>query len=429
MKIRPIVLLLLLAAAPAGAQQASVTHVTHLLARATYGVRPADVAVVQRSGIAPWLEEQLHPERIADDVVTTRLRQFTTLDLSIPELAERFPTGKQARDTSMAANPRRILIELVAAKLLRASQSNRQLEEVMTDFWFNHFNVFWAKGPLRYMVADYEQRAIRPYVFGSFYDMLKATAQHPAMLVYLDNATSNARRGINENYARELLELHTLGVDGGYTQKDVQEVARAFTGWTVQRRDGVRFVFAPRLHDDGAKVVLGHALPAGRGRADGEAVLRILARHPATAHHIARQLIERFVTDEPPADYINEIADVFLKTDGDLRAVTRALFTSPRFYNAPYINTKVKTPFELVASALRVTDSDLRAPGTLLQTLRSLGELPYTEQAPTGFPASSADWVNSGAMLARINFGIAFAQRSGDRQLSMTLGAPAFQMK
>ena len=465
-----IAVFLLGAAAGANGQDTKdVTAVTHLLSRATFGVRSADVAYVQKIGIDRWLDEQMQPDRIDDSAVEKKLARFDALHLSIPELAEKYtpakqkpavrhaldslralgvqPTQEQIRAIAGANgavnSPRRLLGELVSAKLLRAADSNRQLEEVMTDFWFNHFNVFFADGAVRYLVADYEKNAIRPYVFGKFYDMLHATATHPAMLVYLNNAMStvpdslnpmaarfasnkNVKRrpsGLNENYARELMELHTLGVDAGYTQHDVIEVARAFTGWTVlrprragdanamngmsQTQNGFRF--APFLHDRGEKVVLGQHLPAGRGMQDGEDVLRMLARSPATAHHIARQLIQHFVTDDPPADFVNELADVFLKTDGDLGAVTKALFTSRHFYDAKYVRTKVKTPFELVASALRVTDADFTASPALLQTLRSLGELPYMEQAPTGYPAASADWVNSGAMLSRMNFAIALA--------------------
>jgi uncharacterized protein (DUF1800 family) len=263
---------------------------------------------------------------------------------------------------------------------------------------------------------------------------------------------SNARRGINENYARELLELHTLGVDGGYTESDIQEIARAFTGWTVvPARRGARaqgpmgaaepgsFLFARRLHDDGEKTVLGRQLRAGGGIDDGEAVLRMLAAHPSTARFISTKLVQRFVSDDPPTDFVNELAAVFTKTNGDLRAVTRALFTSPRFYEARHIGAKVKTPFELVASALRMTGAEFRVTPQLVQTLRSLGQLPYTESAPTGFPAASDEWVNSGAMLNRINFGIALANNrmNGVRtnwdatrgDAAQVLGSPEFQRR
>jgi uncharacterized protein (DUF1800 family) len=227
-------------------------------------------------------------------------------------------------------------------------------------------------------------------------------------------APQNRQRGLNENYARELMELHTLGVDGGYTQKDVIEVARAFTGWQFTRPGPngggeMEFVFRPVLHDKQEKVVLGKTLAANRGMEDGEQVLDILAAHPATAKFIARKLVERFVSDEPSKEFVDEIAAVFTKTNGDLREVTRALFSSPRFYDAKVQRAKIKTPFELVASALRVTGAEVGLTRATTQTLRTLGHLPYNEPAPTGFPASSEDWVNSGAMLNRMNFGLALA--------------------
>ena len=239
-------------------------------------------------------------------------------------------------------------------------------------------------------------------------------------------------RGLNENYARELMELHTLGVDGGYTQQDVIEVARALTGWTfvpfggrgggAGRGAGAaanvepgEFVFNAVAHDRREKTVLGRRLPAGRGIEDGEEVIRMLAKHPSTAHFLATKLVERFVSDKPDPAFVEELAQVFLRTDGDLREVTRALFTSPRFYAAEVRGTKIKTPFELVVSALRATHSDVGASQRTMQTLRSMGHLPYSEPAPTGFPASSEDWVNSGAMLARMNFGLDLAEGRVDR--------------
>ena len=420
-------------AVAAGAQ---APREAHLLSRATYGARPGDLARVRALGIEKWIAEQLAPERLPDTALARRLAPYEALRMDARELAQTYaPQGKGEK------RPQQLLGELVGAKLTRAVWSERQLEEVMTDFWFNHFNVFFGDGPVRYFVADYERNAIRAHVFGSFYDMLRATAQHPAMLIYLDNAMSNARRGVNENYARELLELHTLGVDGGYTEQDVREIARAFTGWTVDRRQrpAAGFRFVRQLHDDGEKVVLGHRLRAGRGSEDGDDVLRMLAGHPATAHFIATKLVQRFVNDDPPAEFVDELARVFTQTHGDLRAVTRALFTSPRFYQPQHVQAKVKTPFELVASALRATDAEFRMTAQLAQTLRSLGQLPYTEIAPTGFPAASEAWVNSGAMLNRINFAVALAggRVNGVRSnwdpargdAAIVLGAPAFQRR
>jgi uncharacterized protein (DUF1800 family) len=323
---------------------------------------------------------------------------------------------------------------LVHAKLERAVVSERQLEEVMTDFWFNHFNVFYNKGQVRLALGDYEQNAIRRHVFGRFEDMLTATAQHPAMLVYLDNFMSTVapvsppagqrrpRGGLNENYARELLELHTLGVEGGYTQQDVIEVARAFTGWgivnstTQNARPGtpaearpfasVGFQFHPERHDTGEKVVLGQTLAGGRGMEDGLDVLRLLARHPATAQHVASKLVRHFVADDPPPELVSELAAVFRQTDGDLRAVTRALFRAKAFYDPAHYRTKTKRPFEFVASALRLTGARVEQSQALVQQLRAFGHLPYSEPAPTGYPTVAEEWLSAGAMMNRMRFAI-----------------------
>jgi uncharacterized protein (DUF1800 family) len=424
----------------------------HLLRRATFGVRPTDLAELRSLGAEVWLDRQLNPSRIDDGQLDDRLDRFPAAMKSISELVADYSPPRQPRDSASretmtpaqrrmraASSPARILADMTGAKLTRAAWSKRQLEEVMTDFWFNHFNVYFGKGLDRYLVGDYERTAIRPHVFGRFEDMLLATAKHPAMLFYLDNWTNFApdsmsgvrnlqarrqrrERGMNENYARELLELHTLGVDGGYTQDDVVAVARAFTGWTfvppanrqnarpMGRRPGAgepgTFSFRFELHDTEKKIVLGQELPAGRGMEDGTDVIRMVASHPSTARHIATKLIERFVSDSPDPAFVDELAAVFTKTDGDLREVTRALFVSPRFYDASNVGTKVKTPFELVASALRVTYADFALSPRLVTTLRELGQLPYDETSPTGYPSASEEWVNSGAMLSRMNFAL-----------------------
>lgn len=448
--------------------------VVRLLQRATWGARPEDIARARELGVDAWLEEQLHPERLDDPVQEEVARRFPAAVQSIDELLERFPPpDPQARPADRpnpdslsveerqrmrreraARSPARILGELAGARLLRAAWSERQLEEVMTAFWFDHFNVFFGKGADRWLVGDFERSAIRPYVFGTFEDMLVATARHPAMLFYLDNwrsasvdtarilravrgrpAEQRVREtllsrlpGINENYARELMELHTLGVDGGYTQADVIQVARAFTGWTftppggrdpgmaMARRLGVRaapppdgpyrFWFRPELHDRGPKVVLGTTLPGGRGEEDGLAVLRMLAHHPSTARHIARELATRFVSDEPPESLVDRLAQVFLDSDGDLREVTRTLFSSPELQDAP---PRMKSPFALVAGTLRLTRADVGNPGTLVEALRSLGEAPYLAEAPTGYPEAASSWTSGGGVLDRVEFATRFA--------------------
>jgi len=424
---------------------ADTLHARHLLSRATYGVTPDDLARILEIGREAWLEEQLHPERIDDRGLEARLAALPAATMDVEALFEAYPPPRrlrgelgvdpadpggippEVRREIRRRSPRRMAAELAGARLARAVHSERQLEAVMTEFWFDHFNVFFGDGPVRWLVADFEREAIRPHVFGRFEEMLLATARHPAMLLYLDNAMSLApdttdprvarrlarterRPGLNENYARELLELHTLGVDGGYTQADVIGVARAFTGWTVTRglRDGraPRFVFRPRLHDGGPKTVLGEPLRAS-GEDEGRDVLARLARHPSTARHVATELARAFVADDPPPDLVDRLARTFLETEGDLRVVTRALFTSGSFYDPAVIGSKLKTPFEFVASALRATGAGFdRAPG-LLRVLRELGHVPYLEPSPAGVPATAEGWTSGGALLARMELALA----------------------
>jgi uncharacterized protein (DUF1800 family) len=313
------------------------------------------------------------------------------------------------------------------AKLLRALTSDRQLEEVLVDFWFNHFNVFARKGPAALFLRDYEDRAIRPHVLGKFRDLLGATAKSPAMLIYLDNWQSNQRRGLNENYARELLELHTLGVDAGYTQDDIINVARAFTGWTVAREGAPGFRFAPRLHDDDPKRVLGVTFRAGGGKNDGERVLDLVARHPATARHIAFKLSQRFVSDVPPAVLVERATQTFTRSNGDLRAVVRLIITSPEFFAAGVRKQKIKTPFEFVVSALRASAAEVRNASAVLRALADMGMPLYLCQPPTGYDDTADAWVSSGALVNRINFAVALSkgQVAGVR-LTQPEGALAF---
>ena len=335
--------------------------------------------------------------------------------------------------------------ELMQAKLLRATMSERQLEEVLVDFWFNHFNVFIGKGQVRQYLTEYERDAIRPYVLGKFRDMLGATAHSPAMLFYLDNfqsrtATSGPvppdnvqqrladpsltprqrqqimdramqqplpRRpqgGLNENYARELMELHTLGVDGGYTQQDVIDVARILTGWTIDRpQQGGGFVYRPQMHDNGKKLVMGKTFNAD-GQQEGEHLLDMLAMHPKTAHHLAYKLAQRFVADEPPAALVDRAAKRYLETKGDLREVTRTIITSPEFFDAKYFAGKVKTPLEFVISAARATNANIVSAQPMVQALNQLGMPLYGAQPPTGYSMTADAWVNTGALVNRMNF-------------------------
>ena len=331
--------------------------------------------------------------------------------------------------------PQQVLpYDLNEAKLYRAIYSNRQLEEQMADFWFNHFNVYMDKGADRILLSSYERDAIRPHVFGKFRDLLGATAESPAMLFYLDNWQSvsperaqeglrggrfarqlakqkgKQARGLNENYARELMELHTLGVDGGYTQKDIIEVARCFTGWTIsQPNRGGEFIYNDRVHDKGEKIVLGVKIPAGGGRADAEKVLDILARHPSTARFISTKLAQKFVADDPPPTLIERMAKTFHDTDGDIRAVMSAMLDSKEFFSEGAFRAKVKTPLELVVSAVRATNAQVDFAIPLANQIAQLGEPLYRKIEPTGYSSANAEWVNSAALLARMNFALALA--------------------
>jgi len=359
---------------------------------------------------------------------------------------------------------RQVISDIEEAKLLRAVYSERQLEEVLVDFWFNHFNVFAGQGATRNYVGEYEREAIRPYVLGHFRDMLGATAKSPAMLFYLDNWLSSTAdvqqrpqmagrrqrlapqmppppanrrsQGINENYARELLELHTLGVDGGYTQEDIVNVAKAFTGWTMQPRQGSGFIFEARRHDRGEKKVLGTTIKAGGGVEDGERVLDIVAAHPSTAKHIAMKLAIRFVSDTPPPALVDRAAARFTATKGDLREVVRLIVTSPEFTAADAQRAKVKTPLEFVASALRATGAEIRTAVPLARTLRDMGMPLYFCQPPTGYDETATTWVNAGALVSRMNFAVDLSKNavrgvrvplSADETVALKIGAPEFQ--
>lgn len=329
------------------------------------------------------------------------------------------------RQLILAVNPQKVVADdLAEAKLLRAVYSNHQLQELLVDFWYNHFNVFLNKGADRYTIPTYEREAIRPHVFGKFYDLLLATAKSPAMLFYLDNWQSvgpdsaaerahpgqKKKRGLNENYGRELLELHTLGVDGGYTQQDVIAVARCFTGWTIAGpRKGGGFEYNDKMHDTGEKIVLGHVIRAGGGMDDGLQVLNILAHHPSTAHFISLQLAKRFVADDPPPSLVNRMAASFLKYDGDLREVMRTMLRSPEFWSEGAYRAKVKTPFEMIASAVRATNADVTSAFLLSNELQKLGEPLYRKIEPTGYSSANAEWVSSAGLLDRMNFGLALA--------------------
>lgn len=462
-------------AAPAREQTAD-QQVAHVLSRLTFGARPGDAARIRAMGVDAFIEQQLRPERIPDARLEAWLGQFETLRLSYAQMQEAYPRPQEALqrlDPAARANltpaesaeVRRVLegfrranTEILAARVGRALLTERQLAEVMTDFWLNHFSVFQGKGALqRYMLPEYEDRVIRPRAMGRFRDLLGAVAKSPAMLFYLDNwqsaaepgrprleqprATAARERGLNENYGRELLELHTLGVDGGYTQDDVINVARALTGWTflparpqrqqveeamtarggrlgdrararLARRVADRlpepgaFWFNPALHDAGEKLILGRRFKAGRGLEEGEEVLDLVARHPATARHIATKLVRRFVSDDPPEELVDLAAETFTRTDGDLREVLRAILTSDAFFADAAFRAKVKTPFEVVVSALRALDAAPDPTPRTAQVVATLGQPIYGRQTPDGWPDVAEEWMGTGAILNRINFGM-----------------------
>jgi uncharacterized protein (DUF1800 family) len=455
MRISPVLLVALVALVVALEGAPAVPNdevaVTHALNRLAFGPRPGDAARVRGVGLSRWIDQQLEPARVADGPLEGRLARLETLTLDSVTIGRTFFEARQQRqaqqraastDPAMAPGDgppmprpvnaavmqeRRIFTELAEAKLLRAVYSERQLEEVLVDFWFNHFNVFARKGQTGIYLAEYEREAIRPHVLGRFRDMLGATARNPAMLFYLDNWQSVApnpriaarlnqapnnrpQRGLNENYARELLELHTLGVDGGYTQDDIVHVARALTGWTIGRPGEGGFRFAPNMHDREAKTVLGQVIPAGGGVEDGERVLDILARHPSTARHIAFKLAQRFVSDTPPQSIVDRAAQAFRTSDGNLREVVRTIVTSPEFFDPAVRLAKVKTPFEFVASALRATAADVRTGQAINRALGEMGMPLYMCQPPTGYDDTAPAWVSSGALVTRINFAVALTR-------------------
>lgn len=529
--------------------------IIHVLNRLGFGARPGDVEKVKSLGLKKYIDRQLNPNSINDAVAESKLRNFDVIKLSNDELFSKYPAAqafqqliaqqngmtrrelqaersemreekKKDQDNSMTSNkpqpntdqmmyqqqvqeiyqkynlgrPQQISQELNASRIVRAVYSEKQLQEVMVDFWTNHFNVFANKQAVRWFLPEYDRDVIRPNSLGKFKDLLLATAQSPAMLYYLDNfqsitpntqnanqrrgnqldpqqierlmknpqarervkqnrgltdaqldqlikqsQTANTRqqaqqrnqRGINENYAREIMELHTLGVEGGYTQKDIQEVARAFTGWTItdptgyrnaanftgvkddriarqNRQNGLpeniesgKFVFVERVHDKGEKIVLGQKINEG-GINDGLKVIDILSKHPSTAKFIARKLAVKFVSDNPSEEFVDRIANAFTKSDGDIKETLRAMFNDSVFYAPENYRAKIKTPFEVVISGIRSIGAETNGLA-IQQSLTKMGEQLYNWQAPTGYPDTAEDWVNTGALLERMNFAVSLA--------------------
>jgi|HubBroStandDraft_6_1064221.scaffolds.fasta_scaffold01848_6 uncharacterized protein (DUF1800 family) len=534
------------------AQMDQRKQTVHVLNRLTFGPRPGELDQVMAIGIDKWIDQQLHPDKIDDSALESRLSPFRTLRMDTREMVENFPPeqmikavadGKQSlpsdplkravyqaqleryqdkedrkQQTAVAGpdkvadderarrqqerieaeqkveellemppdqrmkavlkmspeeqrvmtsslqgekrdeflegmNPRQretiealnspqqvVANELVEGKVLRAIYSDRQLQEVMTDFWFNHFNVFLGKGADRYLLTSYERDVIRPRALGKFEDLLVATAQSPAMLFYLDNWLSvgpnsdvangipkrankdvkqrirnkgqtsqskGKRNGLNENYGRELMELHTLGVNGGYTQEDVTQVARVFTGWTLkQPKQGGGFTFEERTHEPGDKVVLGHCIKP-KGEKEGLEVLHILAHHPSTAKFVCTKLAMRFVSDDPPQALVDRMAQTFLKKDGNIREVLKTMLGSPEFWAPDTYRAKVKTPLEFVVSAVRASGAEVTDATAIARQLQTMGMPLYGMQPPTGYSMKADAWVNSSALLGRMNFALA----------------------
>jgi uncharacterized protein (DUF1800 family) len=463
-------------------------RIAHVLSRLTFGARPGDFEKVKAMGVDAFINQQLDPDVIDNTAVMAKLRRLPTLGMATPVIIEQYTPPKPAavpspspakiaealnasdgkpsiqnapqiaNNPSMAAmpnemqvdvkkedaarmpagpdpqaspkptpppkNPQMVVTELQRAKLLRAVYSDRQLYELMVDFWENHFSIFANKDDDRYLLTGFDRETIRPFAMGRFRDLLGATAHSPAMLFYLDNWRSSVPRpyparngkpagvdgGLNENYARELMELHTLGVDGGYTQKDVQEVARCFSGWTIQKpNEQGLFLYRPGLHDDGDKIVLGHKVLGGGGIADGERVLDILATHPSTAKFIATKLARRFISDDPPSAVIDRAAAIFLKTDGSIRETLRAIITSPEFFAADAYRAKMRSPFEYVAAALRATSAETDGDRPVLDFIGRMGQPLYGRITPDGYPDRADAWLSSGAMVGRLNFAAALA--------------------
>jgi uncharacterized protein (DUF1800 family) len=517
--------------------------IIHVLNRLGFGARPGDLEKVKALGLQKYIDQQLDPTPISDSIAEAKVKNLEVFNLSTAEVFAKYPNpgallrqlegGRQAQantqnrknqntampvpqadEAQMTVDERRerqqklqelyrkynlrpanqMLPQIVSNRVLRAVYSEKQLQEVMVDFWQNHFNVFSGKAAVRWYIPSYERDVLRKNALGNFKDLVVGTAQHPAMLFFLDNFESVApnapaqgsnsrleeairsgnltpqmrerikrnrgitdeqldqrikrgqqtqnrpRKGLNENYARELMELHTLGVDGGYTQKDIVEVARAFTGWTIadprgyrraaagmikgeedlrlariQRRAGVpddidsgEFYFNERQHDREVKTILGQKVVEG-GVKDGLKVIDILVKHPSTAKFIARKLAAKFVNDKPSEALVARVADAFSKSSGDIKTTLRALFTDKEFFAPENYRAKIKTPFELAVSSIRAVGGETNAGPPMMAMLNKLGEVPYGYQAPTGYPDTAEDWVNTGALLERLNYAIAVA--------------------
>ncbi|HXG66372.1 MAG TPA: DUF1800 domain-containing protein [Blastocatellia bacterium] len=373
----------------------AIDPIFHLLSRATYGPWPGELDRARAMGAEAWIEEQLNPETIDDTLCDLRARRFETL--------------RHEPGTCYEYKKPVLREEIARHTLLRAVYSRRQLFEVMVGFWSDHLNINIEKGDCIYLKPSDDRLVIRAHALGRFKDLIRASATSPAMLVYLDgkeNKKASPEDVPNENYARELLELHTLGVHGGYTQRDVYEVARCLTGWRLRTRwrKGTVY-FDPALHDDGSKEVLGHKIPAGGGAQDLDRVVEIACSHPAAARHIAAKLVRRFVSEEPPASLVERVAAAFTKTDGDIKSLIRVILTSDEFRQAR--GGKIKRPFHFIASSLRAVGADTHAHQPLIEYLARMGQGLFQHPTPDGYPDEASAWL--GTLLWRWNFAFALA--------------------
>jgi uncharacterized protein (DUF1800 family) len=500
--------------------------IMHAMNRLAYGPRPGDVDYVRKIGLEKWIDQQLEPNSLDDSALETRLQRYPTISMSSKQLLDKYPNADQGakrlgitkeefeerqkvkqqdalaqiivtgndnldkaqQQLAKLQGPNRIVAELSMAKLDRAVYSNRQLEAVMEDFWFNHFNVFANKGDVKWLVGPYVRETIRPHTMGKFDDLLLATAKSPAMLFFLDNylsadpaavarnqqmkamrqarfqggfaggsmptpgtfpgpvsnpsanpANANAAAvaaknkkegGLNENYGREVMELHTVGVDGGYTQQDVIEMAECLTGWTIHEpRKDPQFFFDEKIHGEGKKVVMGRTFNYG-GEKDGEEALKMLATSPKTANFVSAELVRHFVSDNPPPALVDRMAQTFQSSSGDIRAVLKTMIYSPEFWSKNAYRSKVKTPFELVATTARAMNAEVTITLPMEQWVGRMGEPLFLCQPPTGYSDKAETWVNAGALLNRLNFALTFA---GDKMggatvdLKSILGEPALR--
>jgi uncharacterized protein (DUF1800 family) len=428
--IRTTAVMLLLWVAAALPASATDAKILHAISRLSFGAAPGDIERVESIGVDKYIQEQLNPATIPLPAsLTSKLSTLSTLPLSTTELGGIYGAVRKMPPVEPAkyvVDIKKVVEERNQAKLLQAIESPRQLEEVMTDFWYNHFNVSGNKGISRVWVGNYEQTAIRPRVFGKFRDLLGATARHPAMLHYLDNwqnTTPNPnpkaknKGGINENYARELMELHTLGVKGGYTQQDVTSLAKIFTGWgyrPANTKEGqpFTFFFNAKRHDPSTKTLLGKQI-TGSGEQEVEQALDILANSPATARFISYKIAQRFVSDNPPETLVNKMKSRWLKTNGDIKEVMTTMLNSPEFWAAKAQRSKFKTPLEYVVSAVRATGLNVEDTKFLSRQISNLGMPLYGCTTPDGYKNTREAWLNENSTIQRLNFATQLATGKG----------------